>query len=174
MKKNTDKISIIGMISACVLAVLILCVRLLTKESVNWFSAQMFIPRVVYKTQILVFIAFLFRYKLIRLKKSVVFGAMPSFKLAQTVIYLLTLVIGEAEIIRNEIQTPTHNSALIAVIACGMAFFSIAVIWENRRLRDFKLITSNTIPFLTVCLLIFILSVLYMLYIIKTILSIGI
>lgn len=170
MKKDTDKISIIGMISACVLAVLMLCVRLLTKESVNWFSAQMFIPRAVYKTQILVFIAFLFRYNLIRLKKSVVFGAIPSFKLAQTVICLLTLAIGEAEVIRNEVQTPTHNSALIAVIACGMAFYSIAVIWENRRLRDFKLITANTLPFLIVCLLVITVS---LIDIINTIMSVG-
>lgn len=170
MKKDTDKISIIGMISACVLAVLMLCVRMLTKESVNWFSAQMFIPRVVYKTQILVFLAFLFRFNLIRLKKSVVFGAIPSFKLAQTVICLLTLVIGEAEIIRNEVQTPTHNNALIAVIACGMAFYSVAVIWENRRLRDFKLISNNTLPFLIICLLAAAASIVNIIY---TIASVG-
>ena len=170
MKKNTDKISLIGMISACVPVVLMLCVRLLTKETVNWFSVQMFIPRVVYKTSFLVFLSFFFRYNLILLKKSVVFGAIPGFKLVQTIICLLTLVIGEVEIIRNEVQTPTHNSALISIIACGMAFYSIAVIWENRRLRDFKLITTSTLPFLIICLLVDVVSVLYTF---KTILFAG-
>lgn len=170
-KKDIDKISIIGMISACILAVLMLCVRLLTTDSVNWFSAQMFVPRTVYKTQILVFLVFLFRYNLIRLKKSAVFGVIPSFKLAQTVICVLTLAIGEAEIIRNEVQSPTHNNALIAVIACGMAFYSIAVIWENRRLRDFKLFSTNTLPFLIICLLVAVASVVSIIY---TISSVGV
>ncbi len=158
MKKQRLDGYTVGMIISAVLALFILAVRLIVRQEINWYSSTMLILRIAVKNLYLCFVTLLFFKMIKKLKQTMVFGAVKLYRTARLCLCIFTAIAAEAEIIRNELYTPSRNGALLAVFIFGLTGYSLIAVTENASLRNIPLTSVKAVAFTAIYVIIMLAS----------------